>query len=157
MGEHDGDKYQVPDSAPARRPNPENQGRQQAGTNPSNKPADVVVTPIVDAEVKALVEQIATVKDEVDALAMSKKLFKRLLVSTSLSPEALGLLAERIIGKRCECASEAQLANLEATVEAFVKQAWIGKSTGAKNIAIVKRRLGIAPEPAPAGSLPLEG
>jgi hypothetical protein len=158
MGEHDGDKYQVSDSAPARRPDRDNQGRQQAGTNPSNSTqASKPVVPIVEAEVAKILEFIKDAKDEPQAMAMSKSLFNRLLLSTPavLPQQALFTLAERMISRRCELATEPMLKNLEETIGAYIKQKWVAAANANKQLELVKRRLGIAPT-SQAGSLPLE-
>lgn len=158
MGEHDGDKYQVPEDAPRHTPNAANAGRQQAGTKPSNaQAAKAPATPIVEAEIQHILEAIKGLKDEADAHAYSKRMYGRLLGSVSLSPESLALIGERIIGRRCELATATMLNNLEETIKAFAAQKWISGSNSKKQLELVKRRLGIAPEAAPAGSLPLEG
>lgn len=159
MGEHDGDKYQVPEGAPTNRPNPANAGRQQAGTNPNNakQGSDKPVLPIVEAEVQKILEIIRDAKDEPAAMAMSKALFNRLLITTPavLPQQALFTLAERMIARRCELATESMVKNLEETIGAYIKQKWVAAANANKQLELVKRRLGIAPT-SQAGSLPLE-
>lgn len=158
MGEHDGDKYQVPEGAPARRPNTDNPGRQQAGNNPNNaKPEAKPVMPIVEAEAAKILDIIRDAKDEPAAMAMSKALFNRLLITTPavLPQQVLFTLAERMISRRCELATEPMLKNLEETIGAYIKQKWVAAANANKQLELVKRRLGIAPTPQ-TGSLPLE-
>lgn len=158
MGEHDGDKYQERQDKPRNGYQPDQAGRRPAGSNPSNAPAakgKQPAMPIVEAEVHRILDDIKNVKDEVAAHALSKRMFGRLLVSVTLAEGLRANIAERIIGKRCELASENMVGNLEETINAFIKQGWIGSANAKKNLEIVKRRLGIAPEPE-TGKLPLE-
>ena len=148
MGEHDGDKYQRPESGPAYTPQsgaPANRGRSTAA---AEKPSvrDVAATAITSAQVGSVSEEIIALTDEVAAHAYSKRLFSRLMLSTDLPKNEIAAISERMLTKRAEVITEAMLPNLSSTAQAFVKQGWVSAETAGKIVTLCERKLGIPPE-----------
>jgi hypothetical protein len=146
LGCHDADKYQRASDDRSYSPTGRS-GRKTAGTSPQSKASAPPAKPIAVDDLTVVMKEIADLADDPAAYAYSRSLFNRLAASADLDAKQKASIAERVLGKRCEFATEGVLPNLKQTAKAYVAQGWLSKETADKIITLTERKLGIPPSP----------
>ena len=146
LGQHDLDKYQSePGQAPQRR-GTSRQPNKGAAQNRSTPPAESVEPITKGAAFDLALAKIEEVKDDVEALAMQRRVYRRLSVSKDLSPEELATIAERILLKRAGFVPAEAIDSFQKAADAFVKLKFIGADKVKAIIGHVRAQNNLDPE-----------